>query len=330
MMKLSRRIALKWIVAAIALGVGTQAASAADSNFPARPVRIVVPFPPGGSTDIIARFVAHKLTEKHGQQFFVDNRPGANGGIGSAQVANSPADGYTLLFGTTATLAVNPHLYPAIGYSPARDFAAVTSVVLFTMTMVVHPSVPAKSVKELIELAKAKPGTLNFGSAGNGNGTHLAGELFKQMAGVDMVHVPFKGGAPALAALTAGDVQVLFNNAPETLPAIRHGRVRVLAVTTKTRLGTLPEVPTLHEAGVPGYELYGSGGIVAPSGTPTDVIERLNASINEVLRAPDTVERLRSMELLVTGGSSAAYAEHIRSELKKWGNWVRTSGAKVE
>ena len=225
----------------------------AAQQYPVKPIRCVVPYPPGGPTDIIGRAIAQKLTESLGQPVFIDNRGGAAGTIGSEQVARSPADGYTLLWGTPGTHGIAPSIYPKLGYDPVKDFAPVTLIALGTNLMAVHPSVPARSVQEFVALAKSRPGKLNFGSAGNGATSHMAGEMLKVMAGIDMLHVPFKGAAPAIVALMGGEVDMAILDAPALLPQIRAGKLRVLAVASERRSRVLPQVPTLAESGLPGY-----------------------------------------------------------------------------
>lgn len=317
-----------------ALGVlalaGGLVATAHGQAYPAKPIRIVVPFPAGGTTDILAREVANKLTQTLGQSVVVDNRPGAGGNIGAELVAKSPADGYTFLMGTVGTHAINASLYSKMPYDHLRDFAPVILVAGVPNVLEVNPSVPVNSVQELIAYAKANPGKLNFASSGSGTSIHLAGELFKVMTGVQMSHVPYKGSAPALADLAGGQVQLMFDNLPSSLQLIKGGKLRALAVTSAQRSGALPDLPTVAEAGLPGFEATSWFGLLAPAGTPPDVIARVNAEVSKWLSSPEGKEKLAAQGAIAVGGSADDFSRHIAAETTKWQKVVKESGAKVE
>jgi tripartite-type tricarboxylate transporter receptor subunit TctC len=306
-------------------------AAVAAQGYPSKPIRLVVPYPPGGPLDIMARAIGQKLTEAWSQPVVVDNRAGAGGNIGADLVAKSPADGYTLLMGAVATHAINPTLYGKIPYDPVKDFSPVALVAQVPNILVVNPSVPAKNVKELIELARARPGTLNFGSGSTGSTGHLAGELFNTMAGVKMVHIPYKGGAPAMADLLAGQVQLMFDNLANALPNVKAGRLRALAVTTRARSPAVPDLPTIAESGLPGFDLTTWFGVMVPDGTPPEIVTKLNAEIVRALNAKDMRERLEKMGAEVPSQNTPEhFAAFIRSEAAKYAKVVKDSGAKVE
>jgi tripartite-type tricarboxylate transporter receptor subunit TctC len=298
-------------------------------SFPAKSVRIVVPFPAGGPTDIVARAMAQKMTEGFGQTVLVENRPGAGGALGSEAVAKSPADGHTLLMGTIGGLAVAMSLLPNRGYDTLRDFAPITQAVNVTNILVVHPSVPARSVKDLLALARARPGKLNYASSGNGTVTHLAGELLKLMGKVDIVHVPYKGGAPALTALMGGETDMSYENALIIVPQIKAGKVRALAITGAKRSALLPDLPIIGET-LPGYSASGWYGLVAPAATPRDALAKLNAAAVRALRAPDVAERLSSQGAEPVGSSAEEWGAFIRSEIEKWAKVVKAAGMKPD
>jgi len=304
--------------------------SHAQAPFPSKPIRIVVPFPAGGTTDILARAVAQKLTETLGQSVVVDNRPGAGGNIGAELVAKSPPDGYTLLMGTVGTHAINPSLYAKMPYDHVKDFTPVILVAGVPNVLVVNPSVPANSVQELIAYIKANPGKVNFASSGSGTSIHLSGELFKTMAGVSMTHVPYKGSSPALTDLMGGQVQLMFDNLPSSLPQIKAGKLRALAVTSAQRASALPDVPTVAEAGLPGFEASSWFGLLAPAGTPKDVVTKLNAEVAKWLATPEAREKLASQGAIAAGQSPDDFTRHIAAETAKWQKVVKESGAKVD
>jgi len=317
------------LVVVAASVIGAQVAFA-QATYPSRPVRVVVPFPAGGTTDILARAAAQKLSETWGQQAIVDNRPGAGGNIGSELVAKSPPDGYTLLMGTVGTHAINSSLYPKMPYDHVKDFVPVILVAGVPNVLVVNPSLPVNSVQELIAYAKANPGKLNFASSGSGTSIHLSGELFKTMTGVQMTHIPYKGSAPALTDLIGGQVQLMFDNLPSSLAFIKAGKLRALAVTSTTRSAALPDVPTIAESGVPGFEASSWFGLLAPAGTPRDIVTKINADTQKWLASPDAKEKLAAQGALAAGGSPEDFARHIQAETAKWARVVKESGAKVE
>jgi len=305
-------------------------AHVAAQAFPNRPARLVVPFPPGGPLDAVGRAIAQKLTEMWGQSVVVDNRPGAGGNIGADFVAKSPPDGYTVVMGALSTHAVNPSLYPTMPYDAVRDFAPITLVAITPNVLVVNNALPVHSVKELIAYAKANPGKLSFGSGSVGSAGHLAGELFKVEAGVDMVHVPFKGGAPAMQSLLAGDTPVMFDNLANSMPQVKAGKLRALAVTTAERSPLAPELPTMAEAGVPGFDISTWFGLLAPAGTPPDIVARWNADVGRILSSPEMRDRLAAQGAVAAPDSPQAFARFIGSELSKYARIVKASGAKVD
>jgi len=299
--------------------------TAQAQTFPTKPVTLVVPFPPGGPTDAMARTLAAEIKDHLGQPMIVENRAGAGGNIGADVVAKSNPDGYTLLMGTTGVLAINNYLYKDMPFDPQRDFAPVSYTSLITNILVVNANVPAKNVADLVALAKAKPGELTFASSGAGSSTHLSAELFKSMAGVDIVHVPYKGSSQAITDLMAGHVTMLVDNAPSSLPYVQQGKLRALAVTSLKRMPGLPDVPTLDEAGVKGYESLSWSGIVAPAATPKPVIAKLNAAIERVLAMPDVRKKFADLGVDPVGGPPEAFARHIRAESEKWGRVVKAA-----
>jgi tripartite-type tricarboxylate transporter receptor subunit TctC len=296
-------------------------------DYPSRPVRIVVPFAAGGSSDTISRIIAQKLTASVGQTFVVENRPGAGGNIGMDSVAKAAPDGYTLLF-AAGSLAINVSLYSKLPFDPVKDFQPIIHVCSVTGILVVHPSVPAASAAQFIELARSQPGKLNFASAGSGTVIHLAGEMFKSMANVDLVHVPYKGSGPALADLLGGQVQAMFANMPGTLQHVRAGKLRVLAVTSEKRSELLPDVPALSEL-VPGYAASTWFGVLAPAGTPPAIVARLNAEFAKALASPEVISHLRSEGAEVTGGTPEWFRDFLRADISRWAPVVKASGAKA-
>jgi tripartite-type tricarboxylate transporter receptor subunit TctC len=299
-------------------------------GFPEKPIRFVVGFTPGGPSDILARALGQKLGERWSQQVVIENRPGAGGNVAAEAVARSAPDGYTWLLGNNSILATNQSLYRQLGYDPVKDFAPVSLVALQPNILVVNPQVPANSVMELVSLAKKHPGKLNYASSGSGAAAHLAGELFKTMAGVDLVHIPYKGAQPALTDVIAGQVQVMFATSASVLPFIKAGKLRALAVTTAQRSPSVPELPTVAEAGVPGFEAITWHGVVVPAATPAPLIERLNRDLVGVLRMPDLRERLATLGAEVVAGTPREFADYIAAEIPKWAKVVRDSGARIE
>jgi tripartite-type tricarboxylate transporter receptor subunit TctC len=295
-------------------------------TYPAKPIRIIVPSTPGGSVDTLARTVGPKLAERWGQQVVVDNRSGAGGVIAGELTAKSPPDGYLLLLGTVASLATNVSLHKKLPYDPVKDFAPVSLVATQNLMLVVHPSVPAKSVKELVRFAKASPGKLSFASAGNGTGSHLSGELFKQLAGIDILHIPYKGVQPAMIDVISGQVAMNFPSILSGLGHVRSGRVRPLAVTGASRTRAAPELPTMQEAGIAGYESATWYGIVAPAGTPQDVITKLSTEVAAILKHPDTNERLARDGADPVGSTPQEFGRFMQIEIEKWRKVIRAAG----
>jgi len=304
-------------------------ALAAQSSYPNKPIRMLVPYPPGGPTDVLGRIVAQKLSESLGQQVVVENRPGASGMIGSELVAKAAPDGYTLL--TNASIhVINPSLYPKMNFDALRDFAPVALIAQVPLILVVNPALPAKSVAELIALAKAEPNRLNFGSSGNAAAPHLAGESFKIATGVQMQHVPYKGSAPALTDLIGGQVQLIFDSMPSAMPHVKSGKVRALAVTTAKRSATVPELPTVAESGVPGFDISTWYGVWAPAGTPRDIVNKISLEIAKALKQPAVRERLAALGAEPVGNTPEEFAAYCQAELAKWSKIVRESGAKAD
>ena len=300
------------------LATPVQAQTSPAAAYPAKPIRLVVPFTPGGSTDILARAIGQELSRAWGQSVVIDNVPGAGGSIGADKVAKSPADGYTLLMGHIGTLAVNPSLYPKLPYNPVTDFAPVAWVARVPNVLVIHPAVPAKTTQELVALAKARPGQLNYGSGGNGSAANLATEYFKMQTGTSLLHIPYRGTVPAMTDLMGGQIQVLFTGAPAVLGQIKTGQLRALAVSSPTRLDALPEVPTVAEAGYKGFEADQWYGVVAPAATPPDIVRKLNAQINLALASAELKTRLNSEGAIATPTTPEAFGQHIVREIARW------------
>ncbi|HZE10403.1 MAG TPA: tripartite tricarboxylate transporter substrate binding protein [Burkholderiales bacterium] len=313
--------AIVFVCPAVAQGPSTGSGQA----YPSRPVRVVVPFAPGGPNDIIVRLVAQKLGESLGQPFLVENRAGAGGNIGTDYVAKSAPDGYTLLSVGPGSLIINP-LMGKVAYDTQRDFAPVTLMAKAPNALVVHPSLPVSSVKELIALARARPGAINYGSGGNGSTPHLSAALFAAMAGVTLTHVPYKGSAPATADLIGGQVQVAFLGIPAVLPHVKSGKLRVLAVTGLSRSPELPEVPTVDESGVPGYEVSPWYGLLAPAGTPREIVARLAGEATSILRAAQMKEKLAAQGAEAAGGTPEQYAAVIRADAATWARVIESAG----
>ena len=311
-------------------GAAILSSAARAENYPVRPVKIVVPYPPGGSNDIIARILAQKLGEKEGQSFFVENRAGASGNIGAEVVATSAADGYTLLVTAPPPLTTNVALYKSLPFDPATAFAPVALLATVPIVLMVHPSLPVKNVQELIALAKAKPGTLNFGSSGIGSTNHLAGELLKSMTGIDIVHVPYKGAAPAMNDLIAGHIPMMFDNMPAVLPQVKAGAVRAIAVAGARRAAALPDVPTVAESGVPGFEAFSWFGSVAAAKTPAPVLEKLESDIAAILATPDMKTRLADLGAEPGSVTGAAFGQFLAADRAKWTKIIQISGATME
>ncbi|MGH8664857.1 MAG: Bug family tripartite tricarboxylate transporter substrate binding protein [Burkholderiales bacterium] len=313
------------VLAAVAPG----GAAAADA-YPSRPIRMIVAFAPGGGTDIIARIVAQGIGAALKQQVVVENRPGAGGNIGTELAARSAPDGYTLITSGTGAHAINPSLYAHIPYDAIKDFTPVSLVASTPYLMVVHPSVPAKTVREFIALAKAKPGSINMASSGNGGMPHLAGELFQLMADVRLTHVPYKGTGAVFPDLIGGHVQVLFGDIVATSPHVRSGKLRALGITSPQRSANLPEIPTIAESGVPGYDAVGWFGAFAPAGTPKDIVARLNAAIRDHVQRPEVKARLSSLGADVVASTPETFAEKQRADLERWAKVIKAANVKVE
>ena len=320
MAKITHKLIAACAISMVASGLFyAQIASAQSAaGYPGKPIRLVVPFTPGGSTDILARAIGQKLTEAWGQSVVVDNVPGAGGAIGADKVAKAPADGYTLLMGHIGTLAVNPSLYPNLPYDPIKSFAPVAWVARVPNVLVVHPSVPAKNVKELVALAKAKPGQMNYGSGGNGSAANLATEYFKLQTGTSFLHIPYRGTAPAVTDLVGGQTQVLFTGAPAVISQIKNGQLRALAVSSPKRMDALPDLPTVAESGYPGFEADQWYGVVAPAGTPADVIAKLNTQINLALNSAELKNRLNAEGAIATPDTPANFGKLIATEIARW------------
>ena len=306
------------------------ATAAQAQPYPSKPIRFVVPYPAGGPLDTVARLLGQKVSESVHQPVIVDNKPGAGGNIGADMVAKSPADGYTILMGAVATHAINPTLYPGIPYDAAKDFIAVTQLASTPNVLVVNPLVPASSVREFIAYAKAHPGKLNFGSGSTGSAGHLAGELFKTMAGVDMTHVPYKGAAPAMNDLIGGQIQLMFDNLASSLAQVRGGKVKALAVTTAKRSPLAPELPTIAESGLPGFDINTWFGLFVPAATPHAIVERLHDEFTRALALPDIREKMLNLGAEPVGSTPEAFAAYVQSEREKYARLVKASGARAD
>jgi len=318
----------------LCVGVGLCLSSAANVHaqaaYPDRPVRLILPFPAGGATDFMARTLAQKLGERLGQSVLVDNRAGAGGSIAAEAVAGAAPDGHTLFFATTGTLAINPSLYPKLRYDPQKDFAPIAITHATANVLVAHPQVPAKSVAELIALAKAKPNDLTFGSAGNGSSSHLAGEYFKSLAGIEMTHVPYKGTSPALVDLLSGRLSMMFDTISVHVENIAAGKVRALGVTSAERTPALPGVPTIAESGLPGYEVSIWLGVLAPARTPTPVIARLNAEIVRVMNEAEMKRQMQGAGIEARSSTPEQFTAAIRADTVKWAKIVKIAGARLD
>lgn len=301
---------------------------AAAQSYPSKPIRLVVPFAAGGPTDVYARSVGQELSKLLGQPVIVDNRPGAGGNVGADIVAKSAPDGYNIVLGAVGAFAVNMTLYPKMPYDVLRDFAPVSLITVVPMMLVVNPALPVKSPKDLVERAKAKPGQLTYGSAGNGTSVHMSTEMFKAMTGIDMVHVPYKGVAPAMTDLIGGQLQLMFSDATSAIPHVKSGKIRAVAVTKHVE--AMPEVPTFAQSGYPSYDPTVWYGVFAPAGTPRDIVLKLNGSIVKALQAHDVRERLISQGAQPTSNTPEEFTEFVRAEIPRWEKVVKASGAKVD
>ncbi len=318
----------KLLVLAILGGLTSLHATA--QTYPTKPVRLIVPFAPGGATDVIARLAGQKLSEQLGQPFLIDNRPGANGNIGTEMAVKSPADGYTLVMSYDGTMAINPSVYKKMPFDSVKDLAPVGSVAQLPLLMVVHPSVPAKTLQEFVALAKSRPGAVNYSSAGYGSAGHLAAELFRGRAGIDIVHVNYKGGGQAVQDLLSGQIQMLMTGLTTADGHLKAGKLRAIAFTAGKRMPGLPDTPTFEEGGYPGLVVLSWYGILAPAGTPSDIVRRLNAELNKAIQAPEVVARLTSLGTEPTGGSAEQFGATIKSDIARWAKVVEMAGIKID
>lgn len=319
-----RRFAFAFTATLLATG------AAFAQAYPSKPVTMIVPFPAGGTTDIVARLTAQKLSEAWGQPVVVDNRAGAGGNIGSAMVAKAAPDGYTILMGTVGTHAINASLYEKMPYDVVKDFAPITNVAAVPNMLVINPALPVNSVKELIEYGKKNPGKLNMASSGNGTSIHLSGELFKVMTGVQMEHIPYKGSAPALTDMMGGQVQVMFDNMPSAINHVKSGKLKALAVTTATRSPAMPDLPTIDEAGVKGFEAASWFGLLAPAGTPKEIVAKIQADVVKAMKTTDLTEKMAQQGAAAVGNTPDEFAAYIKAELAKWEKVVKASGARAD
>ena len=319
------------MVLAVALGVAGSAPGVLSAQaYPSKPVRIIVPFPAGGGVDYIGRIVGKGLSERLGQQVVIDNRPGANAILGLEALKSSPPDGYTLAAASAGPLAVNPFIYAKLPHDTLKDFTHIANMVNFPLLLVSHPSLPVKNVKELIALARARPGQVSYASPGAGNSSHLANELFNAMAKVKILHIPYKGMAPAVVSVLSGEGQILFASIPPILGHVRAGRVRALGVGNAKRVPSLPDFPTITESGLPGYEAYAWAGMIGPAGVPRDIVTRLNKEIVAILSQKDVIDRMLADGTVPTPSSPEEFVAYMKSELKKWGEVVKLAGIKPE
>jgi tripartite-type tricarboxylate transporter receptor subunit TctC len=324
------QISMKWIAAIVAVGLVAGISRANAQNYPNRAITLVIPFAPGGSTSIVGRGIADKMSELLGEKVVVDNRPGAGGTVGTKAVAKSDPDGYTLVLGYTGTLAIGPSLYKSVGYDPRKDFAPIGLIGNAPNSLVVNPSFPAKTVAELIAYAKANPGKVNFGSAGAGTASHITGEYFARTAGITLVHIPYKGTGPALTDLLGGHIPMAFAPIPASHPNVSAGKLRALAVTSTTRSGLLPDVPTMAEAGLPGFDASLYYGLAAPAGTPRTIIDTLTKVLREALASDEVKKQLGNDGTEITPGTPEDYADFIDKDEKKWAQLVKASGVEQE
>ena len=325
---------MKWIsrlaTAAIIAISAAMTGAAWGQGYPGKPIRIIVPYPPGGGNDIVVRTIGQKLAENVAQSVIVENKPGAGTLIGAEAAAKSPADGYTVFLGTIATLAINPSLYRQLPYDAIKDFVPVTQIVSYPLVLVTHPEVPAKSVAELIAYAKERPGKVHYASFGNGSSPHLGTELLKTMTGINIIHVPYKGGAPALADLLGGQVAMMFMDLPPVMQHIRSGRIRALAMSTAQRTPLMPDLPTMMEAGVPGFGFSSWAGLVVPAGTATEIVNRLHREVVRALGYPEVAKQLSGLGADPVGSTPQQFGDLIKSETVMWAKVVKDSGAKVD
>ena len=324
------RMFLKLFTAVAAALLAAQATTAYAQAYPAKPIRLIVPFPPGGGVDFIGRIVGQKLSERLGQQVAIDNRAGANGIVGLEALKVAPPDGYTIAAASAGPLTVNPFIYAKLPYDTVRDFTHIANMVNFPLLLVTHPSLPVKNVKELIALARAQPGQVTYSHPGSGNSGHLAGELFNSLAKVKILAIPYKGTAPAVVAVLAGEAHLTYSSIPTILPHVRSGRVRALGIGNAQRIPSLPDFPTIAEMGLPGYEAYAWGGMIGPANMPPPVVQRLSKEIVDILKQKDVTDRMLSEGTVPTPSTPEEFTAYIKSELKKWGEVVKMAGIKAE
>lgn len=326
-MKTKHSASLIRMLSACILAVGSAAAGASD--FPNQPIRLVVPFTPGGSTDIVARYISKELGDNLGQTIVVENRPGATGQIASTAVARAKPDGYTLIMATTSTHSISPYLHSTPPFDPLNDFEPITNVALLPFVLVAKPDLPVKSVKDLISLAKQKPGDVSYASSGNGSSLHLASVLLTSMADIQMMHVPYKGAAPAVMDVMGGQVDTMFDTIPSSMPNAQAGKLKILAVSSLKRSSLLPDVPTVAETGLPGFEVVGWAGLLAPKGTPPEVIKKIADAVNKTLGTPEMRERFTKQGAEPAGGTTADFAALMRAEDTKWKAVIKNAGVKA-
>ncbi len=320
---------IRAFLAAALLAVLTWPAHAQDA-YPSKPIRLVVPYPPGGASDVTARLIGQKVTEAWGQQVIIDNRPGANGIVALEHVAKQPPDGYTLLLANLGPNAINPAIYAKLPYDPVKDFAPITLTTLVPQVLVVAPAFEAKTLKDLLDFARANPGKVNYGNGGNGSSNHLGVELMASLAGVSLTSIPYKGDAQAMADAMSGQVTMTLPTVVAATPHIRSGKLRPLAVGTKTRVASLPDVPTMQEAGVPGYESFSWGGVMAPAGTPVAIINKLHAEFVRILKLPDMQEKLAGLGATVSAAGPAEFAAFLQAEIRKWDGVAKRANIRLE
>ena len=318
---------LRWTATAL---ISLTSAAASAQSYPTKPVRMIVGFPPGGGTDVVARVISQKLSEWYGQSVVVENRPGATGTIGADLIAKSAPDGYNLIMGHVNSHGIAPNLFAKLPYDPIKDFAAVAYVGYVPNVLAVHPSVPARSVKELVELAKSQPGVMNYASSGNGSTQHLAGEMFKQLTGTSIVHVPYKGSGDAIKDLLGGTVNMNFDTMPPVMAHIQAGKLRGLAISTPRRLSQLPDVPTFEEAGIKGFDVTNWYGVMAPGGTPRELVNKLNADINKAMQVPEVRARLEAVGTQLREQSAAEFESFMKAEVAKYEKLIKSANIKIE
>ncbi len=321
---------LKARMAALIYAMSLAPGLALAQNYPVKPIRLVCPFPAGGAVDISSRAIAQEFSKSMGTPVTVDNRPGAGGNIGSQEVVRAPADGYTLLMTSSAIQAINPFLYNKMGFDPSRDLQPISVLVALNNVLVVHPSLKINSVADVLAQARAQPGAMNFASSGSGTSIHMSGEMFKSMTGVNLVHIPYKGSSPALTDLMGGQVMMMFDNIPSSMPHIKSGKLRAIATTGAKRDPSLPDLPTIAESGVSGYEASVWFGLMAPSGLPKEILSKLTAEVNKATKSADYVHRMNEQGFIVLGTSPEQMAQMNRDELTRWGPIVKASGAKAD